>query len=148
MVESGSRTRFTSKALQGCRVIRQILWQKLQRYAPAKLEVLRRIDNTHSPATQDLEDPIVRDPVTDEALVRSVLGSPSGRRAWSRNRKPAFVPPNDRSNEAVSAPRDGLDINGAFGGVGERDPQLLDCRVDALVKRDDRVIGPQRPSDL
>src|SRR5262249_45585406 len=45
-------------------------------------------------------------------------------------------------NEAVAAPRKGLDVPGVVGGVAQRTPQLCDSDVDGLVEVAKAFIRP------
>ena len=60
MVQGGSGARLATKALEGRRVLRQFLRQKLQRDEPAELDVFGLVDDAH-PATAKLaQDAVVR----------------------------------------------------------------------------------------
>ena len=52
------------------------------------------------------------------------------------------------ADEAVTAPRHGLDVVGACWRIGERRPQLLDCSVEAGFEVDDGARRPQSCAQL
>ena len=53
-----------------------------------------------------------------------------------------------RDHQSIAAPRQRLDVPGIIRGIPQRTPQALDCRVDAVVKIHNRVIGPQLALDF
>src|SRR5664280_2313123 len=53
--------------------------------------------------------------------------------------------PLHRNQEAVAAPRYGLDVLRFFGGVAERLPGCLDRGVNTVLEVDDGVVGPELP---
>jgi hypothetical protein len=63
--ESGRGTRLASKPFQGLRIAREFIGQKFQGDKAAKLGVLSFIDNTHSAATELLDDAVVRNGLAD-----------------------------------------------------------------------------------
>src|SRR2546427_7003511 len=65
MVQGGSSASLTSEPFQSLRVLGYVLWQEFQRDEAPKLGVLGFIDHAHPPATQLLDDAVVRDGLAD-----------------------------------------------------------------------------------
>src|SRR2546427_6014823 len=66
MVEGGSRLRLALEAGQCLRVSGNLLRQELQCDETMEPSVLSLIDNTHAPAAEFLDDPVVRNGLADE----------------------------------------------------------------------------------
>src|SRR5262249_47994438 len=66
VVESGSCPSLTSEAFQCLRVLRYIVRQKLECNEAMQAGVLGLVDHTHSAAADLLDDPVMRDGLTDE----------------------------------------------------------------------------------
>jgi len=71
MVQGRGSPCLTAKALQSDGALRQIVRQKLERHVAAEAQVFRFVHHTHSPATQALENAVMRDGLADHFLCRS-----------------------------------------------------------------------------
>ena len=65
VIERRSSTRFVAEALERLRVSRQFIGKEFQSEEAAKLGVLGLVDDAHAPATQLLDDAVVRDGLAD-----------------------------------------------------------------------------------
>jgi len=145
MVERGGGARLAAEALQRLRIATQFFRQELQRHLPAQLEVLGTIDHAHAAAPDDIQHTIVRD-------------RPAGKR--SRLRPPRFglseritviaggFHPFHRYHEPIASAGEGLDVLRLVRRVAQCAPEILDGGVDAVVKLDNSVVGPQLLPDL
>src|SRR5260370_29776374 len=61
VTQGGGGASFAAKAFSGQRVTCKLFGKKLQRDESAKFEILGLVDDTHAPATELFEDPVVRD---------------------------------------------------------------------------------------
>ena len=96
MAQSGGSTSFAAKTLQRCSVSREIVGQKFQGYEATEFDVFGFVDDSHSAAAEFLDNPVVRDGLTDHLVdcrgiskVQHILGT--GRRqvndAWALPQK-------------------------------------------------------------
>ena len=67
MVKSGSRSCFTTEALERLRVLHNVIRKEFERNESSKIGVLGFIDHTHTTATELLDDAVVRNGLTDHA---------------------------------------------------------------------------------
>jgi len=82
VVECGGRPSLSAKTFERLRVLGNIIRQELQSNEPAKLGVLGFVDDTHAPATQLLDDAVVRDGLADELERGSHWREMVGRTVW------------------------------------------------------------------
>jgi hypothetical protein len=46
------------------------------------------------------------------------------------------------SNESVATTRHGFDVAGIVGGIAQRAPELIDCRIEAMLEIDEGRFSP------
>ena len=95
-LRSGGSASFAAKTLQRCSVTREIVREKFQGYETAEFEIFGFVDDSHTAAAEFLDDPVMRDGLTDHLVdcrgiskVQHILGT--GRRqvndAWALPQK-------------------------------------------------------------
>src|SRR6202166_1908164 len=89
MIQSGGGARLPSKPLQGLRVLRHIVGQKLERNEAAEHRVLSLINDAHSAAAQLLDDVVVRNGLVDHFCVTSYVGAGDASIKARESKKPA-----------------------------------------------------------
>ena len=65
MIQRGGGAGLAAKTLEGLRVLGRIFGQKLQGNEAAELSVLGLVDDSHAPAAKQVENPVVRDCLSD-----------------------------------------------------------------------------------
>src|SRR5215467_12513542 len=64
MIQGGCGLRLALEPSQGDRISGQLFWEELQCYLAAQFEVFGLIDHAHAAAADDLQDSIVRNPLS------------------------------------------------------------------------------------
>ena len=100
------------------------------------------------PRADDLPDAVVGDLLADQTRLGLQSHRLSLDHCGSLARRVVFAYPFHRNHQPIAPPGQGLDVLGFVGRITQRPPQVLDGRVDAVVKLDDGVVRPQFFSDL
>jgi len=104
------------------------------------------VHHPHATTADDLEHAVVRDLLADETgepgRRRRRPGSLTGRGCCGR------IQPLGRDQQAVSSPRQRLDVLGIVGRVAERSPEDPDRHIDAVIEVHDGLVGPELSLDL
>src|SRR5947208_6079053 len=65
VIERGSSASLAAESFEGLSILGHVVGQKLERDKAAELGVFRLVDHTHPPATQILQNAVVRDGLAD-----------------------------------------------------------------------------------
>src|SRR5262249_8443188 len=78
VIQSGSSSSFLLKSLQGVTILAEPIQEEFHRDESAKSDILRLVDNTHTPDANSSENPIMRNCLADHTESASARNDDRG----------------------------------------------------------------------
>ena len=141
VIENGGGPRFPFKALEGAGVMSQFGGKEFNRNPAAQLQIFGLVDDSHTAASEHLQNPVVGDLSADQTIPGRGTGlSSCWRRGWQHF--------GHWRDEPVSPPGDGLHEPGLFSIVLQYLANLADGGIDAVVGVEEDILAPDPLDDL